>query len=125
ESWTGPDIAVALREAKAAGAASVVVAPIGFVCEHMETVLDLDVKLAVVAREVGINMLRAATVNTHPAYVSMVRELVVERLKPNTPRLALGRSPARCEPDCCLSGRPGPTKPSLCGTDDPYLAALG
>jgi len=125
ESWLGPDIAVALREAKAAGAASVVVAPIGFVCEHMETVLDLDVKLAVVAREVGINMLRAATVNTHPAYVSMVRELVVERLTPNAPRLALGTlgpSHDRCEPDCCLSGRPGAVKPSLCGTDDPYVA---
>ena len=126
EAWLGPDIAVAMREAKAAGAASVVVAPIGFVCEHMETVLDLDVKLAVVAREIGINMLRAATVNTHPAYVSMVRELVVERLTPNAPRLALGTlgpSHDRCEPDCCLSGRPGPPKPSLCGTDDPYLAA--
>ena len=91
----------------------------------METVLDLDVKLAVVAREIGINMLRAATVNTHPAYVSMVRELVVERLTPNAPRLALGTlgpSHDRCEPDCCLSGRPGPLKPSLCGTDDPYLS---
>ena len=124
ESWLGPDIAVALRETRAAGAASVVVAPIGFVCEHMETVLDLDVKLAVVAREIGINMLRASTVNTHPAHVSMVRELVVERLTPNAPRLALGTlgpSHDRCEPDCCLSGRPGPTKPSLCGTDDPYV----
>jgi ferrochelatase len=125
EAWLTPDIAVALREAKAAGAASVVVAPIGFVCEHMETVLDLDVKLAVVAREIDVNMLRAATVNTHPAYVGMVRELVAERLTPNSPRPALGSlgpSHDRCEPDCCLSGRPGPRKPSLCGTDDPVAA---
>ena len=123
EAWLGPDIAVALREAKAAGASTVVVAPIGFVCEHMETVLDLDVKLAVVAREIDVQMLRAGTVNTHPAYVGMVRDLVVERMTDGAPRTALGSLGAshdRCAPDCCLSGRPGPPKPALCGVDDPY-----
>ncbi|HET7132858.1 MAG TPA: ferrochelatase [Gammaproteobacteria bacterium] len=123
ESWLGPDIGTALRETRAEGVTSVVVAPIGFLCDHMEVVLDLDVEAAVIARGIGLNMVRAATVGTHPAYVSMVRELIVERLTPDAPRRALGSlgpSHDRCAPDCCLSGRPGPAKPSLAGVDDPY-----
>jgi ferrochelatase len=123
EPWLGPDIGTALREARAEGTTSVVVAPIGFVCDHMEVVLDLDVEAAVIARGIGLNMVRAATVGTHPAYVAMVRELIVERLTPDAPRRALGSlgpSHDRCAPDCCLSGRPGPGKPTLAGSDDPF-----
>ena len=123
EPWLGPDIATALRDAKADGASSVVVAPIGFVCDHMEVVLDLDVEAAALARELGLTMLRAATVGTHPAYVAMVRDLIVERMTEGAPRKALGAlgpSHDRCAPDCCLSGRSGPPKPALCGVDDPY-----
>jgi ferrochelatase len=122
EAWLGPDIGSALREARAEGATSVVVAPIGFVCDHMEVVLDLDVEAAAIARGIGLNMARAATVGTHPAYVSMVRELVIERLTPGVPRMALGSlgpSHDRCAADCCLPGRPGPLKPALAGVDDP------
>jgi ferrochelatase len=125
EPWLGPDIGTALREAHAEGATSVVVAPIGFICDHMEVVLDLDVEAAVIARGIGLNMVRAATVGTHPAFVAMVRELIVERLTPDAPRRALGSlgpTHDRCAPDCCLSGRPGPTKPSLAGVDDPFAA---
>jgi ferrochelatase len=124
EPWLGPDIVTALGEAKAAGATSVVVAPIGFVCDHMEIVLDLDIEAAAKARELGLNMARAATVGTHPKYVNMVRDLVIERLRDGAARPALGSlgpSHDRCAPDCCLSGRPGPAKPSLCGVDDPFL----
>jgi ferrochelatase len=125
EPWLGPDVGVALEETKTAGAASVVVAPIGFVCDHMEVVLDLDVEAAAKARALGLRMVRAATVGTHPAYVGMVRDLVVERIKGDGVRAALGAlgpSHDRCAPDCCLSGRPGPPKPSLCGTDDALFA---
>ncbi|HZF31313.1 MAG TPA: ferrochelatase [Gammaproteobacteria bacterium] len=123
EPWLGPDIGTALRETRAEGVTSIVIAPIGFVCDHMEVVLDLDVEAAVIARGIGLNMVRAATVGTHPAYVAMVRELVVERLTPDAPRRALGSlgpSHDRCAPDCCLSGRPGPAKQSLGGVDDPF-----
>jgi ferrochelatase len=73
EAWLGPDIRDALREAEAEGIKAVVVAPIGFVCDHMEVVMDLDVDAAAVARELGVTMARAGTVGTHPAYVAMVR----------------------------------------------------
>jgi len=122
EAWLTPDIKDAIREAKAAGVPAVVVAPIGFVCDHMEVVIDLDTDAAATAREIGLPMVRAGTVGTHDAYVAMVRELIVERLSPEAPRRALGSlgpSHDRCAPDCCLSGRPGPPKPALCGVDDP------
>jgi ferrochelatase len=124
EPWLAPDIRDALREAEAEGIKAVVVAPIGFVCDHMEVIMDLDVDAAAVARELGLVMARAATVGTHPKYVEMVRELIVERLTPGAPKRALGsRGPShdRCPADCCLSGRPGPPKPALAGVDDPSL----
>src|SRR5690606_22907138 len=80
DAWLGPDVHDALRAAKAAGATGVVIAPIGFVCDHMEVVIDLDIEAAATAREIGLDMARAATVGTHPGYVAMVRELILERL---------------------------------------------
>jgi ferrochelatase len=122
EPWLGPDIRDALRDADEEGVRAVVVAPIGFVCDHMEVILDLDVDAAAAANELGLKMVRAGTVGTHPAYVAMVRELIVERLSADAPRRALGSlgpSHDRCPADCCLPGRPGPLKPALCGVDDP------
>ena len=126
EPWLGPDIGAALREVAAEQLTHVVVAPIGFICDHMEVVLDLDVEAAAVARGLGLTMVRAATVGTHPAYVTMLRELIVERMTENPTRRAmgsLGPSHDRCAADCCLSGRPGPPKPALCGVDDPRAGA--
>jgi ferrochelatase len=122
EAWLTPDIKDALRVVKAQELPAVVVAPIGFVCDHMEVVLDLDIDAAATAQELGLPMVRAGTVGTHAAYIEMVRELIVERLSPDAPRRALGTrgvSHDRCAVDCCLSGRPGPAKPALCGVDDP------
>ena len=85
-------------------------APIGFLCDHMEVVFDLDTQALAKARELGIGMVRAATVGTAPAFVSMIAELVRERVDPTAPRRALGRLGARvvpCAPDCC----PAPRRP--------------
>jgi ferrochelatase len=118
EPWLGPDISEALAEQKAEGANDVVVAPIGFVCDHMEVVYDLDVVAARAAERLGLDMIRAGTVGAHPAYVGMVRDLIVERMSADPMRRALGTlGPSHdfCPADCCLSGRPGASKPALCG----------
>ena len=120
EPWLGPDIGEALESVRAAGHDEVVVAPIGFVCDHMEVVLDLDVEAAEKADELGLNMVRARTVGAHPAYVRMVRDLIVERMTANPHRPALGnRGPNhdRCPAECCLSGRPGEPRGALCGAE--------
>lgn len=122
EPWLGPDISEALATVHSNGARDVVVVPIGFVCDHMEVVIDLDIEAAAVAAKLGLNMRRAKTVGTHPAYIQMVRELIIERMAPTSERLSLGTlgpSPDQCAPTCCLSGRPGPAKPALCQTDTP------
>ena len=74
--------------------------------------LDLDTEARRLAEEIGLNMVRAATVGTHPEFVRMIRELITERLDPAVPRRTLGTfGPSHdvCPADCCLSGmaRPG------------------
>ena len=118
EPWLEPDIADALEKAKSSGRSHVVIMPIGFVCDHMEVVLDLDIEAKEQANNLGLQLTRAATVGSHPAYISMVRELIIERMSKNPDRQYLGSRGANgdyCKPDCCLSGRPGNPKPTLCG----------
>ncbi|HXK11409.1 MAG TPA: ferrochelatase [Vicinamibacteria bacterium] len=104
QPWLDPDIVDHLRALAAAGAKDVVVAPIGFTSDHMEVVYDLDLEAKSRAMELGLNMVRAETVGTHPRFVRMVRELVRERLSDAPLRLHLGaRGPAPdvCPPGCC------------------------
>ncbi|MFN2482769.1 MAG: ferrochelatase [Pyrinomonadaceae bacterium] len=106
QPWLAPDICDHLRELKDEGAADVVVAPVGFISDHMEVLYDLDTEARAVAAEIGIRLIRAATVGTHPAFVSMIRELILERTD-DAPRRALGSHGARqdaCAVDCCLPG---------------------
>jgi len=102
QPWLGPDVCEYLRELHVGD--NVVIAPIGFVSDHMEIVYDLDTEAATLCRELGLNMVRAATAGTHPSFVAMVRELILERVDPNTPRRALGTFGVRadtCPADCC------------------------
>ena len=119
--WLTPTVEEALASIAASGRSAVVVAPIGFVCDHMEVVMDLDVEARACAEGLGLGYFRARTVGTHPAYVDMVRQLVVERMSANPQRPCLGQrgpSPDYCAPDCCLSGRPGEALPTVGGLVD-------
>lgn len=106
QPWLGPDICDYLRELKEGGGNDVVVAPIGFVSDHMEIIYDLDTQARQLCDEIGLNMVRAATVGTHPLFVRMIRELVHERINPNGNRRFLGPGgPGHdvCPADCCLA----------------------
>lgn len=108
QPWLDPDIVDHLRALAAEGVKDVVVAPIGFTSDHIKVLYDLDLEAKSRAMELGINMVRAATVGTHPRFVRMVRELVEERLADEPHRLHLGtRGPAPdfCPADCCPPGR--------------------
>lgn len=107
QPWLGPDIGDYLKELKAAGTTDVVIAPIGFVSDHMEIVYDLDTAAQALCRELGLNMIRAAIAGTHPAFIRMIRELIMERIEPAAPRRFLGtRGLAHnvCPPASCLRG---------------------
>ena len=121
DPWLTPTVEHALASIASSGRSSVVVAPIGFVCDHMEVVMDLDVEARACAEGLGLGYFRARTVGTHPAYVDMVRQLVVERMSASPERPYLGRrgpSPDYCAPDCCLSGRTGEASPTVGGLGD-------
>ena len=97
QPWLGPDIVEHLRTLHGEGVRNVVVAPVGFVSDHMEVVYDLDIEAQKVADELGMKMVRAATAGTHPAFVRMIRELVVERIENRVPENV-------CAPECCRVG---------------------
>ncbi|HJZ98686.1 MAG TPA: ferrochelatase, partial [Candidatus Solibacter sp.] len=105
QPWLGPDIGDYLKELGAG--AAVVIAPIGFLSDHMEVVYDLDTEARRMCERLGIHMTRAATVGVRPKFVSMIRDLILERTE-GAPRLALGDegvSPDVCPADCCPGSR--------------------
>jgi protoporphyrin/coproporphyrin ferrochelatase len=104
QPWLKPDILDYLKQINADGVKDVVVAPIGFVSDHMEIIYDLDYEAQNLAQELGMKMIRAATAGTHPLFVKMIRELVLERLHNEPPRFLGSRGPVHdiCPADCCL-----------------------
>ena len=107
QPWLEPDICDHLAELKEAGARWVVVVPVGFVSDHMEVLYDLDTEARARSEKLGLKMIRAATVGAHPAFVRMIRELIMERMTPNPVRRFLGTRGAShdvCPVDCCLTG---------------------
>jgi protoporphyrin/coproporphyrin ferrochelatase len=109
QPWLGPDVLDYLREVKANGLAlAVVLAPIGFISDHMEVLYDLDVEARELCDELGLPMKRAKTVGVHPKFIAMIRELIEEKLNPGAQRRSLGSLGARvdvCAEDCCPAPR--------------------
>ena len=87
DPWLEPDVCDHLRQLRAEGAEAVVVSPIGFVCDHVEVLYDLDREAAAVAAEIGLTMARASAVNDAPPFLEMMAD-VVQQL---TARYAHGR----------------------------------
>jgi ferrochelatase len=111
DPWLGPDILEHLRGIRSQGVSEVIVMPIGFLSDHLEVLYDLDYEAQQLAAELGLTMVRAATVGTHPQFVSMVCELIVERISGSTDRLTIGHNPAwpdTCPADCCPTARTPP-----------------
>ena len=123
--WLEPDINDFLEEiagdaaSDASAPSGVVVVPIGFICDHMEVVYDLDTEAKETAARLGIPYERADTVSTDPDFVSSLVDVLEERAAQ-----ARGEEPARvtvtgtgpfhtvCPSNCCLpptrSGHPAP-----------------
>ena len=108
QPWLEPDIGDFIRGVHASGGvADIVVAPIGFLSDHMEVVYDLDTEVAAQCRELGVHLVRASTVGVHPMFVSMIRDLILERIEGSERRSlsVLGPGCDICDPACCP--RPG------------------
>ena len=101
QPWLDPDIGDVLREMEAG--CNVVVAPIGFISDHMEVLYDLDTEARAIAEERNLTMVRAATVGVHPKFIAMIRELIRERMGECEAR-AIGKYGPHhdvCPADCC------------------------
>ena len=94
QPWLEPDVNDRMEELAAEGVPAVVVVPHGFVSDHMEVKFDLDVEARETAQKLGIGYERALSPGTHPAFVSMVTDLVREYTGESAPR-RLGSLP-RC-----------------------------
>ena len=92
QPWLGPDICDYLRESPR----DTIIAPIGFLSDHMEVIYDLDTEARAVSEELGMHMVRAGTVGTHPAIIRMIAELIE-------------REPEPCAATCC----PAPQRPAI------------
>ena len=90
QPWLGPDICDYLRESPG----DTIIAPIGFLSDHMEVMYDLDTEARAVCEELGLRMVRAGTVGTHPAMIRMIAELTEQ-------------APEPCAATCC----PAPQRP--------------
>lgn len=110
--WLEPDVNDHLEKLAADGVTSVVVVPIGFVSDHMEVVYDLDTEAAETAERLGLRFVRVPTPGTHPAFVSMILDLLQERASvdrgedPEPATLGTcAANPWVCVPGCCANLR--------------------
>jgi protoporphyrin/coproporphyrin ferrochelatase len=76
DPWLTPDIGDVLRGLPDTDIEDAVAVPIGFVCDHVEVLYDLDVEARAVAAEIGVRFHRAQTANDHPAFIAMLADLV-------------------------------------------------
>jgi protoporphyrin/coproporphyrin ferrochelatase len=81
DPWLEPDIGVALRNLAVSGCQDVVIAPIGFVCDHVEVLYDLDIEAKKTADDLNINAVRASCPNDHPTFIRMIADVIERRLK--------------------------------------------
>lgn len=79
DPWLGPDVGDVVTELAANGARHALAAPVGFVCEHVEILYDIDIQLRERAREVGCRLERIEMLNDHPAMIAGLADLVAER----------------------------------------------
>lgn len=77
DPWLEPDVKDYLREARAAGLRAAVLCPIGFVCDHIEVLYDLDIDARQVAEAIGLAVSRASAVNDHPRFLDALADAVV------------------------------------------------
>ncbi len=122
QPWLEPDVNDRIEELAAEADGPVVVAPIGFVSDHMEVVQDLDTEAAETARRVGLPFVRVATPDTDEAFVSGLVDLLLERAAEARGEVVVPEAwvpgdvrPSVCAPGCCPNLRAA--RPALCGSD--------
>ncbi len=76
DKWLGPDICDVIVELGRAGAAHVLVVPVGFVADHVEVLYDIDIEARQVAEQHGVRLERTASLNASPTFIAALADLV-------------------------------------------------
>ncbi len=81
DPWLGPDVCDYLRDARVNGLEAVVLCPVGFLCDHIEVLYDLDTEAAEVCRQMGLPMARARAANDHPRFIDALADAVTDTVR--------------------------------------------
>lgn len=92
QSWLEPDINDCIKQLAQQGIKNIVIAPIGFVSDHMEIIYDLDTEAQSLCKTLDIIYTRAKTVGCHPTFIDMINDLVTKPVN-------------FCSPDCCPANK--------------------
>jgi ferrochelatase len=127
QRWLEPDVNDHLADLAARGVPGVVVAPVGFVSDHLEVAFDLDTEALETAGRLGLPYRRAATAGVDPRFVAGLADLLLERAATERAATGGGAAPARpaegrlgpwhdvCPTGCCPNLRA--EKPAAAGQD--------
>jgi ferrochelatase len=97
DPWLGPDVCDALRQTHAEGVRAAVLCPIGFLCDHIEVLYDLDIEAAGVAARLGLALTRAHAVNEHPRFLDTMADAVLATVDRYSTGRALALAPVPSE----------------------------
>jgi ferrochelatase len=81
DPWLEPDVGNVIQRLANAGHTAVVVAPIGFVSDHVEVLYDLDIEARKIAQNVGMQFYRVSCPNDHPTFIRMMVDVIEQKRK--------------------------------------------
>jgi len=84
EPWLGPDILDTLQNLAREQVEDVLVAPVGFVSDHLEVLYDLDIEAKTIAKEIDIRLMRIDSLNSDPLYMETLSDVIIGRWQQGT-----------------------------------------
>lgn len=78
EPWLGPDILDTLRTLSQEQVEDILVAPIGFVSDHLEVLYDLDIEAKIIAKELDMRLERIESLNSDPLYMETMSDVIIK-----------------------------------------------
>jgi ferrochelatase len=80
EEWLGPTVESRIDELSEKGCSGILVQPVGFVCDHVEILYDIDIGFREYGQKKGIALNRVPSLNDSPEFIELLRALVSEKL---------------------------------------------
>ncbi|MEX0802466.1 MAG: ferrochelatase [Candidatus Binatia bacterium] len=80
DPWLEPDVNAIIRDLAAQSVKDVIVAPIGFVCDHVEVLYDLDIEAKKTAQDLKVNLIRANCPNDHATFIQMIADVIITKI---------------------------------------------